>query len=159
MKECLIKLTKDHFKYEGRNAPVFIFFDSASTVVEEKTLERALASIEKHCKTTRGTDFSAPLNSIFDIISTRTIKDMNVMYLTDGEDCNSRATSRAADKLKELLTKKEIVSRFSVLGINKESEVRLVKKILEIGSHEGLCSFVVPSKSNQAVVNALATTL
>lgn len=47
---------------------------------------------------------------------------MTVFFLTDGEDGNRQATTIVADHLKQQIVKREIQSKFCVMGIGSEHD-------------------------------------
>ena len=63
---------------------------------------------------------------------------MTVFFLTDGEDGNRDATTFVADHLKQQIVKREIQSKFCVMGIGSEHDSQFLDKISQTGNEQGI---------------------
>jgi Mg-chelatase subunit ChlD len=76
-----------------------------------------------------GTRFVAPLTSIYDIIYKRELRELVVVFITDGEDNNRQETKEYSKKLKEALTINGTNSTFLVIGITTSSDTGVLSDI------------------------------
>ena len=94
-----------------------LLFNHSCNSHESKSFDDFKSFMDSHCQAEGGTDFSKPLGHILNLISTQAIEELQVLFLTDGQDGNVEATKSVSLELKEALNKREIYSRFSVIGV------------------------------------------
>lgn len=78
-----------------------------------------MVKIEEHCWARSGTFFYLPVQQTLDTIMEDIYKEIQVILITDSDDVFPERTKVMADDLKKELCKKNIYSKFSVLGLGE----------------------------------------
>lgn len=83
------------------------------------------------------TFFATPLTEILESIIRENIEELHVLFLTDGQDLKKNQTLEVSNKLKAEILRRNIYSKFSVIGIG-EYEIELLNSLCEIGTERGI---------------------
>lgn len=67
-----------------------------------------------------GTLFPAPIRYILDLVQNNEVRELFVLFMTDGLDNVPQETKAISRQLRDLILRKEIYSKFSVIGIGME---------------------------------------
>lgn len=96
-----------------------ILFNEENIIVQESSYQKFREKINIELTPYRGTEFPVPLRYILDMIKEGNTKQLHVLFLTDGKDDSKDETKLVSEELKKELTKREIYSKFSVIGLGE----------------------------------------
>lgn len=113
-------VTKYFKTRKSKKPPHLIFFNDNFKAIKEDTLEACLKKIDVHCKAEGGTLFPKPMQYLLKLVQENDLQELFVLFMTDGLDNVPHETRGISKALKELLLKKEVYSKFSVIGIGQE---------------------------------------
>jgi uncharacterized protein with von Willebrand factor type A (vWA) domain len=80
-----------------------VLFDKGTTIYSGNKLSEFIPFMEREYHACRGTSFSVPLQRLHDQVLHREIQELQVIFLTDGEDMTISATQKTSNKLREYL--------------------------------------------------------
>ena len=78
-------------------------FDHSVEMMDKNELETQISFIEMHCRAGGGTDFTLPLNEVLKFINSKPVKELYVLFLTDGEDGSRSRTIELSKTIKDAL--------------------------------------------------------
>lgn len=85
-----------------------------------------------------GTAFSSAFNWVNKFIAeNRRLKDISIVFFTDGMDGSRQATEDSIKVIKETMNKREVVSRFLTIGFSREHDAQFLNMIAQLGSELG----------------------
>lgn len=82
---------------------VIILYNDGNVLVNEGTYEDCIKKFEQLCVAGGNTKFAEPLSHILKLIEMRKIKELQVIFMTDGEDNGKDDTKKVSDILKRQL--------------------------------------------------------
>lgn len=85
-----------------------------------------------------GTKFAGPLKMLKGRIVADNIKELLVVFLTDGENFDPKQTQTASDELKTVLD--GIYSKFNVIGLGNSFNVQTLENLVKSGTQSGIVS-------------------
>ncbi len=85
--------------------------------MNDNNLHSQLSFIEKNCESCNGTDFTKPLGEVLRFIKSVDVRELYVLFLTDGMDNERAKTIEMSETLKSELHSKSIYSWFNVIGL------------------------------------------
>lgn len=74
------------------------------------------------------------------------IKDISVIFFTDGQDGDQNRTNTSIDQLSRQLNQREIVNRYLTLGFSRDHDAVFLNKIAQSGSEMGNFFFIDTQK-------------
>ena len=78
-------------------------FDNRNYMTNENNLEAQIRFLEANCVAGGGTNFTEPLNEILKFIYSKPVKELYVLFLTDGQDGSRSSTIELSKTIKDAL--------------------------------------------------------
>jgi uncharacterized protein with von Willebrand factor type A (vWA) domain len=66
------------------------------------------------------TSFAKPFNEVLTMVQEKDIKQLNVLFLTDGQDLTPTQTLEVVEKLLQEINRQEITCKISVIGLGDD---------------------------------------
>ncbi len=70
-------------------------------------------------------------------VNSREVSSLYVLFMTDGQDNNQSGTIALAERLKQLLNKKDVFSWFNVVGLGEGHSAQFLGQLAAIGTQRG----------------------
>lgn len=70
------------------------------------------------------------------------VRDVTIVFFTDGEDCSMQESLKSLEKLQDLLNKEEKNFRFFTIGFSASHDAVFLNKIAQAGSEVGNFTYI-----------------
>jgi hypothetical protein len=123
--------------------------------MKENDVKKQVEWLEVSCFANGGTDFTKPLQEVLDFVNSSLVKELYVLFLTDGCDGNRDRTIKLSETLKNVLYQKNIYSWFNVIGLGEGHDAAFLGLLADIGTERGQFEYM----TNQEISNRDLTKL
>eukprot|EP00347_Sterkiella_histriomuscorum_P009291 403341768 len=149
--QCRLFAEKYFNTRKSIHPPTIIFFNDAINVIKENTLKGCLDQIDLHCVASGGTRFPEPMKHLLQLVQETNVKELFVLFMTDGLDNVPHETRPISLALKKELLKKEVYSKFNVIGIGMEHQSDQLGMMLDIGTQRGVYQYMQNPQDEQVM--------
>ncbi len=148
LKEGALLVGKGIFENKEFEHFATVFYDSNAQGLQAKSFEEYQPAIMQS-RAGGGTSFGQAFSWVINFVNqTKDLRDISIIFFTDGLDGDQNLTQTNLQLLQNTLNQREISSRFLTIGFSRDHDAVFLNKIAQSGSELGNFFFIDTSGSN-----------